>query len=56
MTQQQWRIRVSGRPKKRPDIDLLVQAVLALAGQLQQEREEHRADPTESPSEPPQEA
>ena len=31
---QHWRIRISGQPKKRPNIELLVQAVLALAEQL----------------------
>jgi hypothetical protein len=33
----QWRIRISGRPRKQPDIGLLVQAVLALGEQLQRE-------------------
>jgi hypothetical protein len=41
MSGQQWRIRVYGRPKRKPDIDLLVQAVLALAEQLAHERVEH---------------
>lgn len=39
----QWRIRVSGRPRKQPDIALLVQAVLALSEQLAQERAEPQA-------------
>jgi len=33
---QQWRIRITGKPKKQPDIALLVRAVLALGEQLQE--------------------
>ena len=36
---QQWRVRVHGRPKRRPNTELLVVAVLELAKQLQ-----HAAD------------
>jgi hypothetical protein len=43
----QWRVRVSGKPRKQPDIALLVQAVLALSEQLAQERAER-----ETPSQP----
>jgi hypothetical protein len=43
----QWRVRVSGKPSKQPDIALLVQAVLALSEQLAYERAEH-----EAPSQP----
>lgn len=49
-----WRVRVSGKPRKQPDIALLVQAVLALSEQLAQERAEHEAQsqpPTNSSSE-----
>ena len=49
MSGQQWRIRVSGRPKRKPDIDLLVQAVLALAEQLASERAEHDAESGQPP-------
>lgn len=50
----QWKVRVSGKPRKQPDIALLVQAVLALSEQLAQERAEREAQPqppTDSSSE-----
>ena len=34
----QWRIRVGGRPRAHPNVQLLIQAALALAEQLEQER------------------
>ena len=37
---QAWRIRISGKQRKEPDITLLVQAVLALSEQLQREAQE----------------
>lgn len=37
---QQWRIRVYGRPKRRPNTELLVVAVLELAKQLQRAADE----------------
>jgi len=37
---QQWRVRVHGRPKRRPNTELLVMAVLELAKQLQREADE----------------
>lgn len=52
----QWRVRVSGKPRKQPDVALLVQAVLALSEQLAQERVEHEAQiqpPNDSSSEAP---
>ena len=52
----QWRVRVSGKPRKQPDVALLVQAVLALSEQLAQERVEHEAQnhpPHDSSSEAP---
>jgi hypothetical protein len=53
---QQWRIRVSGQPKKKPNIDLLVQAVLALAEQMQQDAQARKAVPDDPPSQPSREA
>ena len=44
----QWRVRVSGKPRKQPDIALLVQAVLALSVQLAQEQAEREAQPRSS--------
>ena len=44
---QQWKIRLSGKPRKQPDIALLVQAVLELAEQLTQERAERGDAPPE---------
>lgn len=41
----QWRVRISGKPRKEPDVAMLVQAVLALSEQLARERAE-----TEAPS------
>lgn len=34
---EQWRIRVSGKPRREPNISLLVQAMLALGNELQRE-------------------
>lgn len=34
----QWRVRIRGRPRVSPNVQLLVQAVLALAEQLEHER------------------
>lgn len=36
----QWRVRVSGKPRENPDMNLLVQAVLALGEQMQREADE----------------
>ena len=52
----QWRVRVHGKPRKQPDIQLLVQAVLALGQQLAQERAEYAADPQPSADTTPEEA
>jgi len=52
----QWRVRVSGKPRKQPDIALLVQAVLAISEQLageQSERESPSQPSTDSSSEAP---
>jgi hypothetical protein len=47
----QWRIRISGKLRKEPDIALLVQAVLALSEQMQ--REQRDQAPEVVPTEPP---
>lgn len=54
---QQWRVRISGKPRKDPDIALLVQAVLALGEQMQREASERSAveQKQESPPETPEE-
>ena len=44
----QWRVRVSGKPRRKPDIGLLVQAVLALGEQLQREALEHEQQATDT--------
>lgn len=52
----QWRVRVSGKPRKQPDIALLIQAVRALSEQLAEERAERDAQPppsTDSSTEAP---
>jgi hypothetical protein len=51
---QRWRIRVSGKPKRQPDIALLVRAVIALGEQLAKEREAAQdGQLPESPEEQP---
>jgi len=40
---QQWRVRVYGQPRRRPNTELLVVAVLELAKQLQRAAEERAA-------------
>jgi hypothetical protein len=35
----QWKVRITGQPRKEPDLGLLVQAVLLLAEDLQRARE-----------------
>lgn len=42
---QQWRVRIIGEPRKAADIDLLVQAVVALARQMAREQGPHAAVP-----------
>ncbi len=37
---QQWRIRLTGRPKPTPDMTLLVKAVLALGEEMQRAKEQ----------------
>lgn len=49
-----WRIRISGQRRRKPNVDLLVQAVLALAEQLQAEVEESKPSPEIPPAEPEQ--
>jgi hypothetical protein len=44
----QWRVRVSGKPRKEPHVGMLVQAVLALAEQLNQERIEEATEPSKA--------
>ena len=46
---QQWRIRISGQPKPKPDIALLVAAVFALADQLEREREQREVNDRDDP-------
>jgi hypothetical protein len=48
----QWRIRITGKPRKEPDIALLVQAVLALGEQMQREVDERQAAQQELPEAP----
>ncbi len=50
---QQWRIQISGKPRKDPDIALLVQAVLLLAGDMQVKRD--AAEREQSPDNRPPE-
>jgi len=42
--QEQWRIRIKGEQRKEVDVDLLLQAVLALGEQLAREQNEAAAD------------
>ena len=35
----QWRIRIAGRPKPKPDMTLLVKAILALGEEMQRANE-----------------
>ncbi len=51
---QQWRIRITGKPRKEPDLALLVQAVLTLGEQMQREAAERQAAQQEPPSEAPE--
>jgi len=49
---QQWRIGVSGKQRKEIDVDLLIQAVIALGNQLREEEQE-RARFTEPANQEP---
>ena len=51
---QQWRIRITGKPRKEPDIALLVQAILALGRQMEREAAERQAVQQEQPPEAPE--
>lgn len=51
----QWRIRISGRPKQKPDKTLLVRAIFALGEEMQRAREQE-ATSNEPPPDPMQEA
>ena len=42
---QQWRVRITGKQHKSVDIDVLVQAVVALGRQLSEENQERIASP-----------
>jgi hypothetical protein len=53
---QQWRIRITGKPKKQPDIALLVRAVLALGEQLQEADAKGTVPDGPEANEPQQEA
>lgn len=50
---QQWRIRISGKPRKKPDTALLVRAVLALSEQLAREAKEDTETPSDTPTDEP---
>jgi hypothetical protein len=50
----QWRIRITGRPKPRPDMTLLVKAVLALGEEMQRTKEKEIADNEAQPDTPPE--
>lgn len=50
----QWRIRITGRPNPKPDMTLLVKAVLALGEEMQRAKEQeaaHNEPRTDSQSE-----
>lgn len=53
---QHWQIRISGQPKKRPNIELLVQAVLALAEQLREQATDHEVAQVDQKPDVPGEA
>lgn len=50
----QWRVRITGRPKPKPDMALLVQAVLALGEEMQRAKEQEAAQPEPQPDTPPE--
>jgi hypothetical protein len=50
---QQWRIRVHGKPRKKPDVALLVRAVLALGEQMGREAKEDAAALPDTPNDAP---
>ena len=50
---EQWRIRIKGEQYKEVDIDLLLQAVLALGEQLAREQQAEEAEDTAGMEEPP---
>ena len=52
---QQWRIRISGKPRKEPDLALLVQAVLELGRQMQEAKEREANQQEELPPKAPEE-
>ena len=52
----QWRIRITGRPKPKPDMTLLVKAVLALGEEMQRAKEQEIADNEARPDTPPEPA
>jgi hypothetical protein len=41
---QQWRISIKGKQRQDPDIDLLIQAVIALGHQLRKEEQAQSSD------------
>jgi hypothetical protein len=51
---QQWRIRISGRPKQKPDMTLLVKAVLALGEEMQRAREQEVVQTEPQPDSSPE--
>ena len=53
---QQWRIRVYGKPRKRPDVALLVRAVLALGEQMAREAKENAEALPDASTDEPKEA
>ena len=48
----QWRIRISGRPRQKPNMTLLVKAVLALGEEMQRAGEQAAAshEPSQDPA------
>jgi hypothetical protein len=50
---QQWRIRISGKPRKAPDTALLIRAVLALGEQMAREAKENAEALPDTPNDEP---
>lgn len=51
--QEQWRLRVRGKQRKQLDVNLLIQAVIALGEQLAAEEHEREQAAAEGRSTPP---